>query len=148
PQLTEEVLSLLRTWGWSTGLKKLKATVHVTRDKSARKARQLYLEWLAGDDEVDAAALKHHCGGPMWPALVGWALAGPAAVALRERQYPRTHQLLDQAQSQGDPTDTVLRAMIAHTRGGAYGHQGKGDAALPHLHEALALLGREHFGSG
>jgi class 3 adenylate cyclase/predicted Ser/Thr protein kinase len=144
----EVALSLLRTWGWAMGIKKIKGALSDTRDGRQRAALQFCLRWLSGEADAHAEALKQRQAIGPWQALVGWALAGQAAVALRERQYPRAHHLLDQAAAQGDATDAVFRATVAHTHGAAYAHQGKAAQALPELHEALALLGREHFATG
>jgi class 3 adenylate cyclase/predicted Ser/Thr protein kinase len=163
PQLCEEVLMLMRTWGWGMGLKKLKATIQAVRDDGKRRTLQTFLRWLSGEADVHVEALRQLQATQPWPALVGWALAGQAAEALRDRQYPRAHKLLDQAASSvGAPTstvgarspdrapadDTVLRATIAHTRGTIFAHQGKAEQALPQLNEALALFGKEHFNTG
>jgi class 3 adenylate cyclase/predicted Ser/Thr protein kinase len=148
PKIAGEVLALLRTWGSSMGLKKLKGRVQNARQERQRARYQFFLDWMSGEREVPAAAVKAYDATPQGRAFCGWALAGRAMVALRERAYPTVHRLLDQARNQGDPDDRVQRATLAHTRGVVYVHQGQADEALPHLHEALALLGRDHFGTG
>jgi class 3 adenylate cyclase len=147
-RLAEEVLGLLRTWGWGMGLKKLRGKVQNTRDDRKRTALQFFLDWMGGAAETHARAVEQFHGTPQWPTLVGWALAGQASVALRQRDYPQVYQLVDQATSQGDSADKALQATLAHTRATAYCHQGQPERALAPLLDALALLGPDHFAAG
>jgi serine/threonine protein kinase/class 3 adenylate cyclase len=146
--LAGEVLHLLCTWGWAAGLRKLKIRIQETDSHRLRAALQAYADWLAGDRNLYAEAMDRLKSEPHGPALAGWALAAQAIVALRERNHARVHQLLDKADAERSPEDRALAATIAHTRGAAYFHQGRADLALPELHEALALFGKEHFATG
>jgi class 3 adenylate cyclase/predicted Ser/Thr protein kinase len=147
-KIAEEVLGLLRTWGSGMGLKKLKGRAQGARDERKRTLYQFFLDWMSGERKGTSAAVEAYGASPLGRALAGWALAGQAMAALRDRAYGAVHRLLDQAAAQGDPEEPVQRATLAHTRGVVHVHQGKTDEALPHLHEALALLGRDHFGTG
>jgi class 3 adenylate cyclase len=147
-KVAEEVLHLLRTWGWATSLKKLKMRIQRAQTEARRAALQAYADWLAGDRNLVSEAAEQLKALPQGAALAGWALAAQAAVALRERDYARVHRILDRAAEQADPADKALGAALAHNRAVAYFHQGKSDRALPALHEALALLGKDHFGTG
>jgi class 3 adenylate cyclase/predicted Ser/Thr protein kinase len=148
PQLAPKILGLLRTWGWAQAVQKMRVRAQKSRDPRQRAAWQGFLDWMAGERTTIARAVAGFQGLPEGPALRGWALAGQASFLLRDRDYSGAHRLLDKAAEQGDPSDTVLQATIAHTRGAAWLHQGKFDKALPPLHRALTLLGKEHFLSG
>jgi class 3 adenylate cyclase len=147
-QVAEGVLDLLRTWGWAMGLRKLKTQIQRVRSVEKRSSLQVCADWLAGDRSVAGAAVERLRKLEQWPSLEGWGLAAQGAVALRERDYARAHRLLERAAAQADAADRVLAATIAHLHGVAYFHEGKPDRALPQLHEALALLGKDHFAVG
>jgi serine/threonine protein kinase/class 3 adenylate cyclase len=151
-EMATTVLDLLRTWGWGMGVRKLKGKVQNARDPRKRASLQVLLTLVSGESPVGAAsratpnpALRSL---PTWRALVGWALSGQSSAALRDRDYRRAHRLLDQAYEQGDESDTILQATLAHLRGSILSHEGKTEQALHHLHEALALFGKDHFAAG
>jgi class 3 adenylate cyclase len=148
PRLVEEALEALRTWGWAMGVRKLKRAANGARAERRRAPLQFLVRWLSGEADAHVHARERLGGTPQWTALAGWALAGQASLALRERQLRAARKLADQAAAEGDPGDTVLRATLAHTHGVAHAHEGHWERALPQLHEALSLLGREHFAAG
>jgi predicted Ser/Thr protein kinase len=119
-KLQGEVLAHLRSWGWAMGLKKLKAVANHCRDARKHEVLDFYHRWLGGDPEAHAQACRQFPGEQPPAVLLGWALAGQAGVALRDHQYGRVHKLLDQAEVQGDGSDAVFRATLAHTRGVVY----------------------------
>jgi tetratricopeptide (TPR) repeat protein len=148
PKIVERILTLLREWGWETGLEKLQAETEATQDENQHAAWQLFTGWVAGERGAHAEALQQMKAVEHIPALAGWARVGQAFIALRERQDSLAHELLDQASTPDNLTDRTLRATIAHCRGVVYYHEGKSNRALPQLHEALELFGLDHFGTG
>jgi class 3 adenylate cyclase/tetratricopeptide (TPR) repeat protein/predicted Ser/Thr protein kinase len=148
PRLAPKILDLLRTWGWAQGVQKMRTKAQKTHDPAQRAAWQGFLDWMAGEHSSSAKAVAAFQGLPQGQALRGWALAGRASFLLRARDYAAAHKMLDRALEQGDAGDAILQATIAHTRGATWQHQGQFDQALPHLHQALTLLGRKHFLTG
>jgi class 3 adenylate cyclase/Tfp pilus assembly protein PilF len=146
--LAGEVLHFLCTWGWAAGLRKLRIRIQEMPSNRQRAALQAYADWLAGDRNLYVEGMERLKAAKHGAALAGWALAAQAIVALRERNHVRVHQVLERAEAQCASDDRTLAATIAHTRGAAYFHQGKADLALPELHEALALFGKDHFATG
>jgi class 3 adenylate cyclase/predicted Ser/Thr protein kinase len=144
----QEVLTVLRSWGWATGLRKLRTRLVHARDEPRRVALQGLVDWLSGDRHLSGEMVEHLKTLEHGDALAGWALAGQAARALRDRDYARAHKMCDRAAAKGDGSDKSLAATLAHTRGVVFFHQGKADLSLPELHEALAMFGKDHFGVG
>jgi class 3 adenylate cyclase/predicted Ser/Thr protein kinase len=147
PRLAAKVLGILRTWGWARGLQKIRTKAQRAEPERQRSAWQGFLDWLGGerDEARTGPAFATLPGGK---ALRGWALAGRASFLLRRRDYPEALRQLERAEAEGDPADRPLQATIAHTRASALVHQGKHDQALPLLHRALDLFGKEHFVTG
>jgi class 3 adenylate cyclase len=148
PKIAQKVLSLLRAWGWETGLEKLKATIDDTdHDESAEL--HFFIGWMAGERGAYEEALEQFQvleGMPEWKP---WALIGQAFIAMRQTDYQRAHRLLDEATEEGHPQDdAVLRATIAHGRGAVFYHEGENERALSLLCEALSLFGNDHFATG
>jgi class 3 adenylate cyclase/tRNA A-37 threonylcarbamoyl transferase component Bud32 len=148
PQLAPRILGLLRTWGWAQGVHKIRIKAQKSHDSAQRVAWQGFLDWMSGERSSSARAVAAFQALPEGAALRGWALAGRASWLHRQRDYPGSHRFLDRATEQGDSTDAILQATIAHTRGATLLHEGKFDEALPALHKALALLGKDHFLAG
>jgi class 3 adenylate cyclase/tetratricopeptide (TPR) repeat protein/predicted Ser/Thr protein kinase len=148
PQLAPRILQLLRTWGWAQGVHKIRIKAQKAHDPQQRAAWQGFLDWMSGERTSSARAVAAFQALPEGAALRGWALAGRASWLHRQRDYQGSHKFLERAAEQGDPNDVILQATIAHTRGATLLHEGQFDAALPELHQALALLGRDHFLSG
>jgi class 3 adenylate cyclase len=147
-KMVDKVLSLLREWGWEAGLEKLKAEIQATADDGQRSALKFFAAWIAGERGAHQEALEQLRDVEQLPALLGWAQAGQAYVALRQHDYRRAHLLLDQAAAQGDSGDPFLEATIAHCRGALSYHEGRDTLALSELHHALSLFGRRHFATG
>jgi class 3 adenylate cyclase/predicted negative regulator of RcsB-dependent stress response len=148
PESAREVLGLLRTWGWGAGMRRLKEAAQSAVEEPHRQAYQFFHGWLSGDQVPPREAIEPFQSAGVAREVEGWSLAGQALAAVQERDFARAHRLLDQAAALGDPTDVALKATIAHNRGVVDIHQGKFDRALPALHEALALFGKEHFAAG
>jgi serine/threonine protein kinase/class 3 adenylate cyclase len=147
-RLAPKILGLLRTWGWARALQKIRNRSQHADSPSQRVAYQGFLDWMAGERSGDARAVQAFQALPEGQALRGWALVGQASLLLRDRDYAGAQKLLEKAEGQGDPDDRALQATIAHTRAAALVHVGQCDAALPFLHRALDLFGREHFMTG
>jgi tetratricopeptide (TPR) repeat protein len=147
PRMAEEALRLLRDWGWNMGLEKLKVRLQGA-DEAQRATLRVFLGWLAGERGDSAEALEQFREAESWPRLAGWALAGRAFVARRERDYTAARELLAQAAAQAEPEDTALRATIAHGRAIVAYDQDRTEEALVELHAALEELGPGHFGTG
>jgi tetratricopeptide (TPR) repeat protein/predicted Ser/Thr protein kinase len=147
PRVAEDALRLLRDWGWTMGLEKLKANLQAA-DETRRAALQVLLGWLAGERGHYTEALEQFRDTESWPRLAGWALAGRAFVARRERDHAAARALLAQAAARAEPEDTALRATIAHGRAIDAYDQGRTEEALAQLHAALEELGPGHFATG
>src|SRR5215831_11822195 len=76
PKIVEDVLHLLRHYGWETGYKKLEAELQATDDESGRAARELFLGWMAAERGSDDEAVRHFAAVGQMLSLAGWALAG------------------------------------------------------------------------
>jgi class 3 adenylate cyclase len=148
PGLADVALSLLRQWGWGVALRHLRGRWHKARDEREKAAWQLYLDALGAECEAGERARERLAGLAVGPALLGWWLVGGAVSVLRTRDCRAAHRLLDRAEKEGDATDVMLRATVLHTRGWAFVHESKPARALPLLHEALTLFGKEHFAAG
>jgi class 3 adenylate cyclase len=118
-----EILSALRQWGWEGG-----------RERLPKESAALL------DTPSDAA------GYP--PELRGWARAGEALAAMRQRDFARAHECLDSARPPDPGADPALSATIAHFRGAVLSHEDRPDGALRQLHTALDLFGPDHFATG
>ncbi len=137
-------LHLLQTWGWGTGLKKMRAQARATQAPAVQQAWQRLLDTLAGRLEPSEEFRRL----AVWPALSGWACAGEASTALWERRIPAARAALDRADQQAVPDDAPLRATLGQLRAAASIHEGRPEDALPILYEALHVLGRNHFAAG
>lgn len=148
PRAAEDILRVLRTWGWEMGLARLKASLSSKVGHAELPAAQISLGWLAGERGHHEVALEQFQAVESSPGLASWALTGRAFVALRERDYPTAHECLNRAAAGADAQDTILRATIAHLRGTIACHEGLPKKALAELHAALEQFGPSHFGSG
>jgi tetratricopeptide (TPR) repeat protein len=146
--IADKALTVLREWGWETGLSRLKEEIAATEDEQNRAALSFLVGWLAGERGEYAEAEAQFQSVAEMPALAGWALVGQAFIVLREKDYERAHQLLDGATTKDNTGNAMLLATATHCRGAVYFHQGRVDQALASLHEALRLFGTEHFAAG
>ena len=144
----EIVLSLVRQWGWETGLRKLGAAIDARPDAQQKEALRFSAGWTAAErgayDEADR--LFTEC--QEFPGLAGWATFGRAFMALRQRDYPKARSLLAEAARRAEANDRPLAAAIAHLRGTTFFHEGRSEQALAALGDALELFGKDHFGTG
>ncbi len=148
PRVAEDVLRLLRTWGWERGLEQMKQRISAADDPGRRADLRVLLGWLAGDRGHHSEALAQLREAESWPTLAGWARAGQAMIALRERNFRGARELLDSAANAAGRDDRALQASLAHTRGTLAYQEGRTAEALAQLHTALELYGPTDFGAG
>lgn len=142
------VLSLLRVWGWETGLEKLKAEIKTVADEERRSSLSFFAAVAGGERSPQQESGDRFKEIEELPVLLGWARAGLALAAFRQHDYEHAHRLLDQATALGEGCDPLLTAAISHHRGALFYHQGDERQALSQLHEALSLFGGQHFSTG
>ena len=146
--LAQEALALLRTWGWQRGSA-------ILRERAAGNvdAGRL-LAWLDGAEDPAATQAQLCAAGSVPADLVAWAALGRVYRALTSYEHGAVPALLDRTaalQRDGGPealADSVLEANICHIRGFLLFRRGQWEQALPMLHRALGLLGRDHFLTG
>jgi class 3 adenylate cyclase/tetratricopeptide (TPR) repeat protein len=143
--VVEEVLRLLRTWGWEQALARLKAGPAPALTGEGAVAYRLLLAWLGGEGKYHAEATERLRSLGQFSALAAWALLGRAFVCVRAWDLPHAEELIRQAEPLADPADNALAGSIANLRGFLLSLNGRDNEALPLLHRALALLGRDHF---
>jgi class 3 adenylate cyclase len=148
-QLLDAVLAALRRWGWDKGRAKVQAEEFGDGLKgNGRATLQFVCRLLSAQPGVEVivpAALRK---SKDVPELLGWAWSGRALAAMAADDYAVAHRLLDQAAAQGQKADEHLRATVAHHRAAVLCHEDRPDEALPHLHDALDLFGKDHFVTG
>jgi tetratricopeptide (TPR) repeat protein len=147
PRAAEDAHRLLREWGWEMGLRKLKAAAEQAGDEARRAALRVLVGWLAGERGQYEEARPYLEADGAAAHLAGWALAGLALVALRERHWEECRALMERALAAGRE-DAALRATVAHLRGTLAHHEGRSEEAIGLLCEALEGFGAEHFGAG
>jgi class 3 adenylate cyclase len=143
--VVEEVLCQLHTWGWEQGLARLRAGPTPALTGEAAEAHRLLLAWLGGDAKCHAEAMERLRSVEPLRALAAWALLGQAFGMVRAWNVDRAEELLGQAEQFADPHDNALAGSIANLRGFLRSLQGRDSEAWPLLHQALALVGRDHF---
>jgi tetratricopeptide (TPR) repeat protein/predicted Ser/Thr protein kinase len=148
PRLAAGILQALRDCAWDISAGRLKDQIREQTDFNKRAVLQVLLGFLAGERGLNTDALEQLQAAEGAGGLAGWALAGQALVALRERKFAEAMALLARAAPLVDPGDSILDGTLAHVRGTLLLHQGRGDESLPLLHKALDRLGPHHFGSG
>jgi class 3 adenylate cyclase/uncharacterized protein HemY len=152
PNADQRVLALLQQYGWETGYKKLEAALRGgagsdNGGSSEREVSQFFLGWMAAErGDYDGAIRQFHSARAL-PLMAGWALLGEAFVAMRQKDFARTHILLGEARQRA-ADDVQLRATIAHVEGATRYHQGQSREAEPLLRSALDLYGPDHFSAG
>src|SRR5437867_3153186 len=90
-----KVLSLLRQWGWETGLEKLEADISATADAAGRTTLQRLLALLLAESAVPEETFREFHGPEQHNLLDSWARAGQALAALRAADFKRAHEFLD-----------------------------------------------------
>jgi len=134
------VLSLLRQWGWETGLDKVSTDPVPGLDAAARAALQPLQGVLSlGEAQPELQGLAGMA------ELLSWARAGRALAAMRQGSYGIAFDWLKRAAPPEGCADKALRATLAHFRGTTLCHDDHPVEALPCLREALELFGNEHF---
>jgi class 3 adenylate cyclase len=145
--VAEEVLGLLREWGWDGAQDKLQARVQATADPKERGLLQLLLGWQAAEHSQHDEANRHFQEAAGLAELRDWALVGEAFVALTRHGASDALKLLAQVSS-AEQIDQVLRGAVAFARGIVYYRQGQHAQALEEVYGAAKLFGTEHFGFG
>jgi class 3 adenylate cyclase/tetratricopeptide (TPR) repeat protein len=143
PRVADEVLALLRGWGWEDGLRRLDERILLTEDERERGLLRLTAGLLRGQLGRYDEAAAHYREAARRPELEAWAAAGEAFVAYRRKDLPRAAALLDRAEA-GDPRDQALTATVAHLRGTILYQQARDAEALPLLFRAAELYGPDH----
>lgn len=144
--IIRSVLTLLQDWGPETGLEKL----HNAADDAGAEDRQMWLlisGWLQGEVSNAGKAREYFKDIELAKTLETWALVVGASLALRQHDYATSHDRLNQA-AKSCGQDRVLEAHINHYRGALFYHEGKDDASLSELRNALSLFGYDHFALG
>jgi tetratricopeptide (TPR) repeat protein len=154
PEIVDQLLDLLRRWGWDTGYRRLEeqlARAGIGGSESGPpEVRAFFLSWMAVERGDYATADRHVMEMAAAPELAGWALFVRAFGEFRQQQYASAAALLDQAEAAGN-RDGNFRAAIAHVRGSIDYHRGNSVGALARLKEARDLLREQdprHFGLG
>lgn len=148
PEVADKVLTLLRKWGWEKGLDHLKGEIKNTKDQNKRAPLHFFVAWMLGERGAHDEAVAQFRALRQFPSMAGWALTAQAFIELKRNAYAQARDLLNQALSQGDPSDPILYASIHHCYGSVLYHEGQMEVALSHLQEALRLFGKDHFGAG
>jgi class 3 adenylate cyclase/predicted Ser/Thr protein kinase len=143
----DEVLGLLRQWGWDQGVAKLEER-GARGDSRTREVWRFFAQWMGGESAIHLQAIDLLSAVEQRRALVGWAFVGQSCATRKGHDYDRVMELLDEAARDGDPGDMVLRATIAHFKGSLLARRGRYEPALALLHEALDGFGRDHFCTG
>jgi class 3 adenylate cyclase len=148
-QVLDDVLGVLRRWGWDRGRACLQAEAFgAGSDAAGRTALQFVRRLLAARPQLQVSIPPALRKREQLPELLGWAWAGQALAAMAADDYDLAHRLLDQAAEQANKADKHLRATAAHHRGALLCHEDRPDDALPYLHDALDLFGKGHFVTG
>jgi class 3 adenylate cyclase len=148
PRVAEEVLALLHQRGWDEGLVQIRERIKSASDDRQRGLLQLYAGWLAAERGAQAEGAEQFAAAAAQPELQAWALVGQAFLALKSQEFARVFSLLDSAEAQRNPEDSILRGTLAHCRGAALNRQGQHEEALDRLYQALEDFGPDHFGTG
>src|SRR5207302_2356352 len=116
PRIADEVLQLLREWGWEVGLARLETRIQVMPDVQRRGLLRLLAGWIKGERGDHAAGIEQFRQAEQIPEMRAWARAGQAFISYRTGQLDEAWKLLDLAQ-QDAAADTILHATIDHGRG-------------------------------
>ncbi len=146
PEIARKILSLLRQFGWDSGLKRLREEIAATDDRDRRNDLRFFAGWVAAERGNYPEALAFFQEAEDCPESLEWSKFGTAFVAMREHRFEEAERLLVEIRPAHD--DVLLRAEVAHIRGANLYHWGQPHRALPLLNDALRLMGREHFGAG
>ena len=150
----QDVLALLREWGWSAGWPKSKRRLRRRKVRGRRRCRCCSAGWpgSAATTTRRRASCKRERRRRRWRRGAGRSGRGGAA----ERRLTAARTFLDRAEAAAG--DAGLRATTAHLRGAVALHEGRHAEALTWLHAALegfasstAARGRSeglHFGAG
>lgn len=147
PKAAEEVLALLRTWGWEMGLERLEAHLQTVPDARRRGVLQMFAGWIKGQRGAYAAGLEHFRAAEQIPGLAAWALVGQAFIHYRNGELDLAWATFDRADADAG-ADNALRGAIEHGRGAIRYRQNRDDDALEYLYRAADLFGRGTFGLG
>lgn len=144
----DRVLALLGERGWEATLAALDDDDRLGPEAApiAPAARALLAGWSAAERGRYGEALDLLDAAGTGPALAGWAAAGRAFIAMREKDLARADRLLDEAEAAGG--DGPLRGTIRHLRATVLHHRGESARARAALLEHLRDSGLAHFAAG
>jgi class 3 adenylate cyclase len=138
-----EALRLLREWGWARGAEKVRSLANPDAAAVAALAA-----WLGGDAAREAEARQALSGVPQAAAFAAWALVGQGFRAAGRFEFRQAEQWLELARRAGAADDPVLQGNLLHLDGILLWKRQRSAEAVAPLHQALALLGRDHFQTG
>ena len=147
PRIADEVLQLLREWGWEVGLARLETRIQVMPDIQRRGLLRLLAGWIKGERGDHAAGIEQFREAEQIPEMRAWARTGQAFIRYRTGQLDEGWKLLDLAE-QDATSDVILQATIDHGRGAIRYRQARDDEALEYLYRAAERFGPDHFGFG
>jgi class 3 adenylate cyclase len=148
PRVSEEVLGMLRRWGWDDGVTRLREQARLTEDPLHRGQLGLLVGWLAAERGNQQESDTHFQAAAEQPALLGWARVGQAFLAYGQGQLDRALGLVGQAQGAARTDDRILQATLEHLKGAIRYKQGRDEEALDHLYRALDGYPPDHMGYG
>jgi class 3 adenylate cyclase/predicted Ser/Thr protein kinase len=141
-QLADEALRLLRAWGPSGGVARLRALPAPEEPGAAA-----VWAWLGSDAAREEAAATALAGLPEAQALRAWSLVAQGFQATARFEFPRAERCHEQARSVA-VHDPALHANLLHLEGILLWKRARWGEAIAPLHRALGLLGRDHFLTG
>ena len=147
PRIADEVLLLLREWGWEVGLARLETRIQVVPDIRRRGLLRLLAGWIKGERGDHAAGIEQLREVEKIPEMRAWACAGQAFIRYRTSELGEAWKLFDLAE-RGAAADTILQATIDHGRGAILYRQAREDEALEYLYRAAERFAPDHFGFG
>jgi tetratricopeptide (TPR) repeat protein len=143
PDITVELLALIREFGWEEGLRRARQNVQREPEPVRRSLAESVIFRLT-EEQPDRGADVASRQSPETGSLGGWWWTRQALRPLAERDFPALRECLQHAsESAGD--DRMLLATVAHLRGAAAHHQGYPVTAWSELCQALERFGPNHF---
>ncbi len=104
--------------------------------------------WLGGDAAQEDEARRMTAGLPQAAPLAAWAFVGQGFRAAGRCEFRQAERCLELAHNLAVNDDPVLEANLLHLDGLLLWKRNLWAEAVAPLHQALALLGRDHFLTG
>ena len=120
PEIGDRILSLLRQFGWETGLRKLREEIAATPDAGRRNELRFFAGWMAAERGAHDEARELLRDAEENLAAQKWSRFVEAFLAMRERRFAEAERLLESIQP--EPDSILLRAAVAHIRAANYFH--------------------------